>query len=135
MGEANRRRAGARDTLDGGEPSDDRIVLIVDVFNAFDALKEPDRVRQAAMVEVHKRAHQRPTPICSACDYEFDYGEPPAALYCTRPMFPKGDVFIFISGMICPRCASRRPDELISAIVGYLRKAKPDLTIIEGGTA
>jgi hypothetical protein len=40
MGEANRRRA--CDTLDGGEPSDDRIVLMVDVFDPMQALLAMD---------------------------------------------------------------------------------------------
>jgi hypothetical protein len=35
MGEAKRR---ARDTLDGGAPSDDRIVLQVEVFDPWDLL-------------------------------------------------------------------------------------------------
>jgi hypothetical protein len=73
--------------------------------------------------------------LCAACEYELGYGEPPALLCCTRPMFPKSDAFTFISGAIRPRCASRRPDELVAAIIGYLRKTKPDLTIVEGGTA
>lgn len=50
-------------------------------------------------------------------------------------MFPKGEVFTFVSGMICPQCAMRPSDELMAAIVGYLRAAKPDLTIVETGTA
>ena len=37
--------------------------------------------------------------------------------------------------MICPRCASRPSDELVAAIVGYLRRVKPDLTVAEWGTA
>ena len=56
-------------------------------------------------------------------------------MYCTRPIFPKGDAFTFIAGSICQRCADRRPDELVAAIVGYLRKIKPDATIVEAGTA
>ena len=133
MGEAKRRRA--YHTLDGGAPSDDRIMLLIDVFDVFDALRKTDLVRLSAIVEVHKRAHRRPAPLCSACDYEFGYGEAPAAMYCTRPMFPKGDAFTFIAGAICPRCADRRPDELVAAIVGYLRKIKPDAAIVEAGRA
>lgn len=133
MGEANRRRA--YDTLDVGEPSDDRIVLMVDVFDPMQALLAmDDAARLTTVRECMTRAHRRPTPICSACDYEFGYGEPPAALYCIRPKFPKGEAFAIISGSICPRCATRGADELQTAIVSYLRKAKPDL-IVPCGTA
>ena len=99
MDEAKRRSS--HDTLDGGPPSDERILLQVDLFDAVD---EIDRVRRVAMVEAHKAAHRRPTPICAACEYEFGYGEPPAALYCMRPVFPKGEAFTLIAGAICPRC-------------------------------
>jgi hypothetical protein len=136
MGEAKRRRA--YDTLDGGPPSDDRIVLEVEIFDPLQAMLalDDDALRRTAIRECAKRAYQRPTPICVACDYEFGCGEPPTALYCTRPMFPKGEAFTFVCGAICPRCASQRPDdELAAAIVGYLRTAKPDLTIVEAGTA
>jgi hypothetical protein len=132
MGEAKRKR----DTLDGGEPSDDRIVLMLDVFDPMQALLAmDDAARLTTVRECMARAHRRPTPLCSACDYEFGYGEPPAALYCTRPMFPKGKAFTFVSGAICPQCAMQPADELITAIAGYLRKVKPDLTLVEMGTA
>jgi hypothetical protein len=35
--------------------------------------------------------------------------------------------------VICPRCAVRPNDELMTAIVGYLRAVKPDMTIAEMG--
>jgi hypothetical protein len=133
MGEAKRR---GNATLDGGPESDDKIVLQIEIFDPLEAMQAfDDRLRLAAVVEVAKKAHQRPTPICAACDYEFGFGEPPAALYCTRPMFPKGEAFLFVSGPICQRCATRPTDKLMAAVVGYLRAAKPDLTILEIGTA
>jgi hypothetical protein len=109
---------------------------MLDVFDPRQALLAmDDAARLTAVRGCMPRAHRRPTPLCSACNYEFGYGEPPAALFCTRPMFPKGDDFTTFSGMICPRCAVRPSDQLHTAIVGYLRKIKPDLTIIEMGTA
>jgi hypothetical protein len=90
MGEAKRKRHDPRDTLDGGEPSDDRIVLMLDMFDPMQALLAmDDAARLTTVRECMARAHQRPTPLCSACEYEFGYGEPPASVYCTRPMFPK----------------------------------------------
>jgi hypothetical protein len=129
MGEAKRR---AHATLDGGPESDDKIVLQIEIFDPW-ALD--DAVRHAAALSVIERLEQRPTPICSACEYEFGLKEMPAALYCTRPMFPKGEAYTLISGVICSRCARRPTDELMAAIVGYLRAAKPDMTIVEMGTA
>ena len=77
MGEAKRKHVAAGDTLDGGAPSDDRIILTVDVF---DPLGEVDPLRVVAMAKARQQAFQCPTPICGACEYEFDYGEPPAAV-------------------------------------------------------
>jgi|HubBroStandDraft_6_1064221.scaffolds.fasta_scaffold1000781_2 uncharacterized CHY-type Zn-finger protein len=134
MGEARRRRAA--DTLDGGPPSDEKIALQIDVFDPLQAICAcDDKIRLAAIRETASRAFRRPTPICGACDYEFGYGEPPAALFCLRPMFPKGEAFTFLSGVICRRCAGRPSDELMTALVTHLRALKPDATIIEGGTA
>jgi hypothetical protein len=131
MGEAKRRA-----TLDGGAPSDDRIVLMLDVFNPLEAmLAMNDQARLAAVSECKQRAHQRPTPICAACDYEFDYGQPPALLFITNPMLPKGKSCTGISGMICRRCAALPHDELMSAVLGYLRAAKPDIEIVPVGHA
>lgn len=145
MGEAKRRRGpspfgkssgGSGDTLDGGAPSDAKIALQIDVFDPLQAIFEcDDKIRLAAIRESATRAFRRPTPVCGACDYEFGYGEPPAALFCVRPMFPKGEAFTLLSGPICPRCLVRPAAELMTALVGYLREVKPDATIVEGGTA
>ena len=128
-GEAKRR---AQETLAGGAPSEDRIALQIEVFSPGDL---SDRVRLVAAREIIERLEQRLTPICGACEREFGYREMPAALYCTRPMFPKGEAFIFICGAICPQCASRPTDELMTAVVSYLRAVKPDITIVEAGAA
>ena len=50
-------------------------------------------------------------------------------------LFPKDKAFTFISGGICLQCATRPYDELMAAIIGYLRAVKPDTTIGEMGTA
>ena len=131
MGEAKRRAA--HDTLDGGVPSDDKIVLQLDVFDPWDLLN--DKLRHTTALEIIKKLERAPTPICGACDYEFRLREIPAALYCTRPMFPKADSFTFVGGAICSQCVARPTDELIAAITGYLRAVKPDITIVEMGTA
>jgi hypothetical protein len=102
MGEAKRR---ARDTLDGGAPSDDRIVLQVEVFDPWDLLN--DRLRHTAALEIIEKLERGPTPICGACEHEFGYREMPAALFCTRPMFPKAKSFTFVTGAICLQCAAR----------------------------
>jgi len=47
----------------------------------------------------------------------------------------KGEALTFLSGAICRRCAGRPSDELMTAVVGYLRALKPDATIIKGGSA
>ena len=131
MGEARRRREA---TLDGGPPSDEKIVLQIDVFDPLQAICEfDDKVRLAAIRETASRAFRRPTPVCGACDYEFGYGEPPAALYCVRPLFPKGEDFTFLSGVICRRCAGRPSDELMTALIGYLRAVKPDAHVGAAG--
>lgn len=134
MGELKRRAA--HGTLDGGPPSDDRIVLQVDIFHPLEAMQAMnDKIRLGAVRACHERSHRRPTPICGACDYEFEYGQPPALLFVTRPMFPRGESLAGISGMICPRCAARPADELGSSIVSHLRAVKPDIAIVEMGTA
>ena len=134
MGEARRRRAAG--TLDGGAPSDEKIALQIDVFDPLQAICAcDDKVRLAVIREAARRAFRRPTPICGGCDHEFGYGEPPAALFCLRPLFPKGEAFTFLSGPICPRCLVRPADDLMTALVSYLREVKPDATLVEGGTA
>jgi hypothetical protein len=130
MGEANRRKW---DTLDGGPPSDDKIALQVEIFDPRQA--SDDRLRRVTMAEPVKWAFQRPTPVCVACTYEFGFGERPTALFHTRPMFPKSKAFTLISGAICPQCAARPTDELMAAIIGYLRAIKSGITIVETGTA
>ena len=133
MGEAKRRSAG---TLDGGAPSDEKIALQIDVFDPLRALFEcDDKVRLAVIRESATRAFRRPTPVCGACDHQFSYGEPPAALFCLRPLFPKSEAFTVLSGPICPRCLVRPPDELMAALASYLREVKPDAILVEGGTA
>ena len=133
MGEARRR---AHDTLDGGPPSDDRIVLQLDIFHPLEAmLAMNDKVRLGAVIECKQYAHRRPTPICGTCDYEFRYGQPPALLFVTRPMFPKGESLACVSGMICQSCAALPMDELGAAIVSYLRAIKPDVAVVEVGWA
>jgi hypothetical protein len=132
MGEAKRKHA----TLDGGPPSNGRIVLQIDIFDPLEAmLAMDDEIRLAALLECQKRAHQRPTAICGACDYEFSYGQPPALLFITRPVSPKSENHVGISGMICQRCAARPASELGAAIVSRLRAVKPDVTVVEMGTA
>jgi hypothetical protein len=123
----------SHDTLDGGPPSNGRIVLQIDIFDPLEAMD--DEIRLGALVECQKRAHQRPTAICGACDYEFGYGQPPALLFITRPVFPKSENHVGISGMICQRCAALPTGELGAAIVGCLRAVKPDITIVEMGSA
>ena len=130
MGESKRRAA--HDTLDGGPLSDDQIMLQVE---AFDPMQPLDALRGKAAREVLKRLFSSRTPICGACDYEFGYGERPLALYCTRPMFPKAEAFVFVCGAICPQCAVRPHDELMVAITSYLHAIKPDITIVQSGTA
>jgi hypothetical protein len=62
MGEAKRR---ARET-----PSDDRIALQLEIFSPLGAMLDfSDNLHLKAVSEMHKRAHQWPTPICDACDY------------------------------------------------------------------
>jgi hypothetical protein len=46
MGQAKRRKTAGNYTLDGGDPSDDRIALMVDVF---DVSQEIDGVRSSAI--------------------------------------------------------------------------------------
>jgi hypothetical protein len=50
-------------------------------------------------------------------------------------MFPKSKAFTLISGAICPQCAAPPTDELMAAIIGYLRAVKPDIRIVETETA
>jgi hypothetical protein len=126
----------SHDTLDGGPPSNGRIVLQIDIFDPLEAmLAMDDEIRLAALLECEKRTYQRPTPICGACDYEFGYGQPPTLLFITRPVFPKSENYVGISGMICQRCAARPASELGAAIVSCLRAVKPDVTAVVMGTA
>jgi hypothetical protein len=101
MDEAKRR---AHDTLDGGPPNDDRIALGLEIFDPW-ALD--DAVRRAAALAVIEKLERGPTLICSACEYEFGFKEMPAALYCTRPIFPKAEAYTFVCGAVCSRCAAR----------------------------
>jgi hypothetical protein len=131
MGEARRRRCAPWDTLDGGEPSDDRIVLLVDLF---DAQQEIDQVRLAAMVEAHKRAHQRPTPLCSACDYESTTAS--RRRRCTVPAdAPQGRGLRLSFRLDLPALRQPAGERTDGAVVGRLCKAKPDLTVVQRGTA
>jgi hypothetical protein len=130
VGEARRRKA--YDTLDGGPPSDDKIVLQVEVFDPWDL---SDRLRHTAALEVIEKLERGPTPICGACEYEFGRREMPAALYCLRPMFPKAEAYTFVGGAICPQYAALPTNELMEAILCYWRSIKPDATIVAAGTA
>jgi hypothetical protein len=51
------------------------------------------------------------------------------------PMFPRAEAYTFISSLICSRYAGLPTAELMAAIVGYLRAANPDMTIVEAGAA
>lgn len=92
-GEAKAKRR-SHDTLDGGAPGNDKIVLLVDIFDPLDVFKDDNGVRFISMSEAFNRSCQHPTPVCGACEYEFGYGKPPAALFCTRPMFPRDEAFL-----------------------------------------
>jgi len=71
MGEAKRRRGEAHETLDGGPPSDDKIALVLEIFDPVrEAMLGGDRVHWAAIREMLVRMRRRPTPICGGCDYE-----------------------------------------------------------------
>jgi hypothetical protein len=134
VGEAKRRRV-AYDTLDGGPPSDDRIVVQLEAFAPLRGVVGDDRLYLKVMREAYARAHLRPTPICGACDYEFAFGECPPLLYCTRPFIAKGESHTVISGAICPQCAALPADDLMQALSAHLREVKPDIALLQGGQA
>jgi len=129
VGEAKRREA--RDTLDGGPRSGDRIALELCTFTPGpEVVMSGDGTALATIREVCLRMHRHPTPMCSACDYEFELGELPPLLYFTRPAFPKAADFMTIMGAICSRCASLPYESLVQALVSYLREVKPDVEIL-----
>jgi hypothetical protein len=108
---------------------------MLDIFAPMAGLLSDDVTRLTAIRETYRRAHRRPTPLCSACDYEFRIGECPSLMYCTRPIIAKAEEYLFIAGAICPQCALKSNDRLMEDIVGYLRRVKPDITIGGGGHA
>jgi hypothetical protein len=138
MGEARRRKPHA--TLDGGEPSDDRIALEVEIFSPLQEILYGEfhrngAARLAAIREAMAKSGRRPTPICTTCDYVFALGELPARIWLTRPFVPKAEPYTSISGLICPRCAALSASELMQALFARLRALKPDMKIIPAGTA
>jgi hypothetical protein len=138
MGDPRRRKPHA--TLDGGEPSDDRIVLEIEIFSPLQEILHGElhrngAARLAAIREAMAKSGRRPTPICTACDYVFALGEPPALIWLTRPFAPKAEPYTSISGMVCPRCATQPPSELMQALFARLRALKPDLEMIPAGSA
>jgi hypothetical protein len=136
MGE--RRRKKKYSTMDGGPPSDDPIVLLVETFSPLAALASADdQVHLTAIRKAYERAHKTPTPVCAACDYEFAIGELPPLLYCTKPFIPKADSFMLLTGSICRRCAGLHPERLNGAVVAFLKVSFPDLNLqpTEGGNA
>jgi hypothetical protein len=129
VGEAKRREA--YDTLDGGPRSGDRIALELCTFEPGPAIvMSADRSALAALRELCLRMHRRPTPICGACDYEFEFGELPPLIYFTRPAFPKADDYMAIMGAICRGCARLPHEKLMQGLVSYLREIKPDIEIL-----
>ncbi len=81
-----------------------------------------DKAQIAALRELYLRMHRRPPPICSACDYEFEFGEWPPLAYLTRPAFPKANHYASIVGAICSQCAllpTRRLTQAISRSPGF----------------
>jgi len=129
MGESKRRKV--HDTLDGGPLSGDRIALELCTFSPTpDALMSGDPHCLVTMRELFQRMHTRPTPLCSACDYEFEFGAWPPLAYFTRPAFPKADAYTFVSGAICAECARLPQESLMQALVKYLLEIKPDAEIL-----
>jgi len=125
MGEANRRKA--HDTLDGGPPSYDKIGLEIHIFSPGpEAIFSGDKHAVTALRKICLRMHRRPTPICAACDYEFDFGEWPPLAHFMRPAFPKADAYTIIAGAICGQCARLPPDQLTQALFKHFKDVKPD---------
>jgi hypothetical protein len=120
MGEAKRRKP--YDTLDGGPPSSDRIAFELRTFSPGpDLFLNGDKHVLAATREVYRAMRRRPTPICSACDYEFEFSEWPPLAYYMVPAFPKADNYTIIAGAICGQCARLPNSSLRQALFHYLR--------------
>ena len=87
MGEAKRRR----ETLDGGEPSDNPIVLMLDVFDAQQALLAmDDNARLAVVRECMTRAYRRPNPALFGVRIRIRLGRAARGAVLHPPAVPKG---------------------------------------------
>lgn len=106
-------------TLDGGPKSDEPIVLEIYCFSVS-SLDVNNDLHLTALEAAFRRAYQVPTPLCGACNYEFEVGEVPAMLYYTKPFIQKGRQFATIMGSICPNCAERSSRELSNAIAALI---------------
>jgi hypothetical protein len=122
MGESKRRQTFK--TLDGGPPSDEKILLDVEIFNPFN-MDYSNKYQRMSRTEVTKRIFQRPTPVCGACDYEFQYAERPPLIFCIKPFIPRGNDYQLVVGIFCSDCAALSKDELFRKLHNQLRKSSP----------
>ena len=114
MGEAKRRQH--YNTLDGGPPSNEKIVVEVVIFDPLrfllqlpsQPLDETAGQYAAVMKSMYDRSFDRSQAkmLCSCCDYEFRYGQAPALMGYLRPFIAKGPCWTSLTGGICHSCAS-----------------------------
>lgn len=127
------------DTLDGGPPSTDKIGLELNLFLPFTVAKQiltddknVDQHAASSLFHISRAMYQRPGPLCSTCDHEFEFGAMPALAYYLVPAFPKATNYKLISGVICNECALRcpTPEQLRDKIFKCIQLVKPDAEMV-----